>query len=148
VAQTHPADPRAQAGDRPEAQLVAQISEQLREHDDRFPALAATMTSAATEGPQEQAFTFGLDRIRDGLRLLIAQRREPPADGQPNPGGQAGQVATWGLARLGAGMGGWPQSTRPLSSLRYVSERCRCAPQPYAASSRSACSEREPGSAV
>jgi hypothetical protein len=34
------------------------------------------MTSAATEGSQEQAFTFGLDRVLDGLQLLIAQRRK------------------------------------------------------------------------
>jgi AcrR family transcriptional regulator len=68
---------QAAATDRPEAQLVAQITKLLREHGDRFPALAATMTSAATEGPQEQAFSFGLDRILDGLQLLIAQRRKP-----------------------------------------------------------------------
>jgi AcrR family transcriptional regulator len=68
---------QAAATDRPEAQLAAHITELLREHGDRFPALAATMTSAATEGPQEQAFTFGLDRILDGLQLLIAQRRKP-----------------------------------------------------------------------
>jgi hypothetical protein len=35
------------------------------------------MTSAAAEGPQEQAFSFGLDRVLDGLQLLIAQRRRP-----------------------------------------------------------------------
>lgn len=68
---------QAGATDRPEAQLTAQITTLLREHGDRFPALAATMTSAATEGPQEHAFTFGLDRILDGLQLLIAQRRKP-----------------------------------------------------------------------
>jgi len=68
---------QAAAADRPEAQLLAQITDLLREHGDRFPALAATMTSAATEGPQDQAFTFGLARILDGLQLLIAQRRKP-----------------------------------------------------------------------
>lgn len=68
---------QAAATNRPEARLAAQITELLREHADRFPALAATMTSAATEGPREQAFTFGLDRLLDGLQLLIAQRRKP-----------------------------------------------------------------------
>jgi hypothetical protein len=68
--------PQALPGDRPEARLAAQITTLLREHGDRFPALAATMTFAATEGPQEQAFTFGLDRVLDGLQLLIAQRRK------------------------------------------------------------------------
>jgi AcrR family transcriptional regulator len=68
---------QAAATDRPEARLAAQITKLLREHGDRFPALAATMTSAATEGPREQAFSFGLDRILDGLQLLIAQRRKP-----------------------------------------------------------------------
>jgi hypothetical protein len=67
---------QAGATDRPEARLAAQITELLREHGDRFPALAATMTSAATQGQQEQAFTFGLDRILGGLQLLIAQRRK------------------------------------------------------------------------
>jgi AcrR family transcriptional regulator len=68
---------QAAAADRPEARLAAQITKVLREHADRFPALAATMTSAAAEGPREQAFTFGLDRLLEGLQLLIAQRRKP-----------------------------------------------------------------------
>jgi len=68
---------QAAATGRPEAQLTAQITTLLRDHGDRFPALAATMTSAATEGPQEQAFSFGLDRVLDGLQLLIAQRHKP-----------------------------------------------------------------------
>lgn len=66
---------QAGANRQPETQLVATITELLRRYGERFPALAATMTAAATEGPQEQAFDFGLDRILDGLQALIAQRR-------------------------------------------------------------------------
>jgi hypothetical protein len=42
-------------------------------HGDRFPVLVATMTAAADAG-QNRAFEFGLDRILDGLGVLIAQR--------------------------------------------------------------------------
>jgi AcrR family transcriptional regulator len=59
----------------PEAQFIATITELLRDRGNRFPALAATMTAAAADGPQEQAFDFGLDRILDGLHVLITQRR-------------------------------------------------------------------------
>jgi AcrR family transcriptional regulator len=60
----------------PEAQMVAMIMDLLRDHGDRFPALAATVVSAATDGAQDQAFAFGLDRILDGLHVLIAGRRQ------------------------------------------------------------------------
>ncbi len=62
------------AGQKPEAQMASMIAGLLRDHGDRFPALAATMTSAAADGAQDQAFEFGLDRILDGLHVLITQR--------------------------------------------------------------------------
>jgi AcrR family transcriptional regulator len=58
----------------PEGDIAATIGEQLRRHGDRFPALVATMTAAAADGGQDQAFEFGLYRILDGLGILIAQR--------------------------------------------------------------------------
>ncbi|GAB3848372.1 TetR/AcrR family transcriptional regulator [Dactylosporangium cerinum] len=61
-------------GRHPEEDLATEIAEQLRRHGDRFPALAATMAAAAADGGQDQAFEFGLDRILDGLDLLITRR--------------------------------------------------------------------------
>jgi AcrR family transcriptional regulator len=58
----------------PEGDIAATIGERLRRHGDRFPALVATMTAAAADGGQDQAFEFGLYRILDGLGILIAQR--------------------------------------------------------------------------
>jgi AcrR family transcriptional regulator len=64
---------QAAASQRPEAQLTTVIADVLRDHADRFPALAETMASATEDG-QEQAFDFGLDRILDGLAVLISRR--------------------------------------------------------------------------
>jgi AcrR family transcriptional regulator len=43
--------------------------------EDRFPAVAAALASAAESGKREQALDFGLDRILDGVEVLIASRR-------------------------------------------------------------------------
>lgn len=61
---------------KPENRMTAMITEVLRHHSDRFPALAATAAAAASDGVRDQAFEFGLDRILDGLDMLMAQRRE------------------------------------------------------------------------
>lgn len=66
---------QAAPGQRSEHHLAATITEALSHRSDRFPALAATMASAATDGAQDQAFGFGLDRILDGLDTLIAHRQ-------------------------------------------------------------------------
>jgi AcrR family transcriptional regulator len=59
----------------PEADMAAVMNEQLRRHGDRFPALVATMAAAAADGGgHDQAFEFGVDRILDGLGILITQR--------------------------------------------------------------------------
>ncbi len=58
----------------PEAELLSSAANVLREHADRFPVLAETIASAAVEGPHDQAFDFGLDRILAGLQVLISQR--------------------------------------------------------------------------
>jgi hypothetical protein len=56
-----------------EADLGAAIGAVLREHAERFPAVAAAMADGAGGG-QEQSFAFGLARILDGLQVLIDQR--------------------------------------------------------------------------
>ncbi|WP_245204380.1 TetR/AcrR family transcriptional regulator C-terminal domain-containing protein [Kitasatospora sp. RG8] len=67
------------AGD-PEAQLLAVLGGLVREHAERFPALASAM--AAPDG-RDQALEFGLERILDGLDALITRRqgRRAVADG-------------------------------------------------------------------
>lgn len=54
-----------------EQQLIAAMSLVLREHAERFPAVAAAL--ADTTQP-DQAFTFGLERILDGLAVLLQRR--------------------------------------------------------------------------
>ena len=64
---------QATGSDTPEAALGEAIGRVLAEHADRFPALSAAYADAGH--PQDQALTFGLDRILDGVELLIARRR-------------------------------------------------------------------------
>ncbi|HEU4425304.1 MAG TPA: TetR/AcrR family transcriptional regulator [Pilimelia sp.] len=66
---------QAASSRQPENQMTATITEVLRDQGDRFPALAATITAAATDGGKDQAFEFGLDRILDGLDMLMSRRR-------------------------------------------------------------------------
>jgi AcrR family transcriptional regulator len=62
-----------QAGN-PESDLAATIGLVLRHHADRFPALAAAVADLAAHGGGDQAFLFGLERILDGLEVLVRQR--------------------------------------------------------------------------
>jgi AcrR family transcriptional regulator len=57
-----------------EADLAAAIGLVLREHPERFPALAAAVTDVAEVGGADQAFQFGLERILDGLAAMIEKR--------------------------------------------------------------------------
>ena len=57
-----------------EAQLAAAIGLVLREHADRFPAVAAAVGEVAEQGGADQALRFGLERILDGLQALISSR--------------------------------------------------------------------------
>lgn len=43
-------------------------------HSERFPQLTAAMRETTVEGGRNQAFTFGLERILDGLAALIDRR--------------------------------------------------------------------------
>ncbi|MFI6644758.1 TetR/AcrR family transcriptional regulator [Streptomyces sp. NPDC050504] len=76
------------AGDSPEEQFGAVLGPLLREHGERFPALAAVFGEAAGANAEEggagsagsavqrdQAWEFGLERILDGLAVLIEGRR-------------------------------------------------------------------------
>lgn len=66
---------QAASSRQPENQMTATITVVLRDQSDRFPALTTTMTAAATDGGNDQAFEFGLDRILDGLDMLMSRRR-------------------------------------------------------------------------
>lgn len=60
----------------PEAQLLAALGTVLRDHGADYPHLAAATASSVRSGTQgqDQALEFGLDRILDGLEVLIAER--------------------------------------------------------------------------
>jgi len=61
------------AGGAAEQELNAAMGQLLAGRADRFPALAAAM-SAVTPDTQDQALSFGLARILDGVQLLITER--------------------------------------------------------------------------
>ncbi|MDX3227578.1 TetR/AcrR family transcriptional regulator [Streptomyces sp. ME19-01-6] len=58
----------------PEAELSRVLADLMRAQGERFPALAAALASAEQSGGQDQAWEFGLQRIMDGLAVLIDQR--------------------------------------------------------------------------
>lgn len=62
------------AGEGPDAQLAGMLGEVMRTHGAEFPALGAALASAAEHGGRDQALEFGLERILDGLGLLVARR--------------------------------------------------------------------------
>jgi AcrR family transcriptional regulator len=57
-----------------ESELAASMIHAMTEHADRFPALAAAMADVGAHGGGDQAFSFGLGRILDGLEVLIRRR--------------------------------------------------------------------------
>jgi AcrR family transcriptional regulator len=61
--------------DSPEAQVSALLLELTQAHGERYPALAAALAAAADQPEeQDQAWEFGLQRILDGLAVLVSQR--------------------------------------------------------------------------
>lgn len=62
------------AGQAPEEGVLAAISDALATRGDRFPALARTVAEASAGTGQDQAFDFGLDRLLDGLQLVMQSR--------------------------------------------------------------------------
>ncbi|MFD7262434.1 TetR/AcrR family transcriptional regulator [Streptomyces sp. NPDC059874] len=61
-------------GGGPDAQLAVMLGEVMRVRGEEFPALGAVLASAAEQGGYDQALEFGLERILDGLGLLVARR--------------------------------------------------------------------------
>jgi Tetracyclin repressor-like, C-terminal domain len=57
----------------PEEAMSAGLAAQVRAHRDRFPALTAALSSVAEHGGQDDALDFGLERILDGIGLLVAR---------------------------------------------------------------------------
>lgn len=60
-------------GASPEKGLETIFAVVLRDHAAQFPALSAALDSATDDG-RDQAFDFGLNRILDGIELLVQQR--------------------------------------------------------------------------
>lgn len=65
------------SGSRAEHTMAAAITGILRGRQERFPALAAALGSAAGRGSRDKALDFGLARILSGAGLLIASRDRP-----------------------------------------------------------------------
>ncbi|MFE1413742.1 TetR/AcrR family transcriptional regulator [Streptomyces sp. NPDC085524] len=65
---------RAAGGAGPDAQLAVVLGEVMKVRGADFPALGAALASVAEHGGQDGALEFGLDRILDGLGLLVARR--------------------------------------------------------------------------
>ena len=57
-----------------EEEVTQSLAEILTTESDRFPNLAAALRTAA--GSENQGLQFGLDRILDGLELLISARKD------------------------------------------------------------------------
>ncbi len=60
-----------------ERALSPAVTELLHAHRDRFPALIAAAGGGGASG--DNGWRFGLDRILDGLELLITQRASAPS---------------------------------------------------------------------
>jgi AcrR family transcriptional regulator len=65
---------QARASSDPGGDTVGAIAGVLTGRADRFPALARTVAEAAADAGHDQAFDFGLDRILDGLQVLMDGR--------------------------------------------------------------------------
>jgi AcrR family transcriptional regulator len=63
-----------QSGPGAEAELEASMARAMTEHADRYPAVAAAITDIAANGGTDELFSFGLERILDGLEVLIRSR--------------------------------------------------------------------------
>lgn len=61
-------------GEGTDAQLAAVLGEVMRVHGEKYPALGAALASVEEHGGQDQAMEFGLERILDGLGMLVAGR--------------------------------------------------------------------------
>ncbi|MFJ8211352.1 TetR/AcrR family transcriptional regulator [Streptomyces sp. NPDC096033] len=57
-----------------DAELGAALGQVVRERGEEYPALAAALGSVAAHGGQDQGLEFGLERILDGVGLLVERR--------------------------------------------------------------------------
>ena len=73
VGRLHPRFPGHSVG-LTEEEVTQSLAEILTTESDRFPNLAAALRTAA--GSENQGLQFGLDRILDGLELLISARKD------------------------------------------------------------------------
>lgn len=64
------------AGEHPEAGMRTRLTELISRTGVELPALSAAIESATAGGGQDQAFEFGLQRILDGVAVLIERRGE------------------------------------------------------------------------
>jgi AcrR family transcriptional regulator len=64
------------AGQGGEAELEASMMRAMTEHAERYPAVVAAVTDIAAHGGTDEAFSFGLGRILDGLEKLIEGRAD------------------------------------------------------------------------
>lgn len=62
------------AADKPEHALENSLLAVLRGREDSFPALTAALRRGNTRGGRDQALDFGLNRILDGVAVLIERR--------------------------------------------------------------------------
>ncbi|SDM44419.1 TetR/AcrR family transcriptional regulator [Allokutzneria albata] len=62
--------------ERPERETGTIMAGVLREHGERYPAVCSAMASASATGTQDQGLEFGIERILDGLGLLIDRRAD------------------------------------------------------------------------
>ncbi len=60
-----------------ERQMASAMQRVLDEHSSRFPAVHAAFGDAIATGKLDQALEFGLQRVLDGLAILIAERSAP-----------------------------------------------------------------------
>ena len=64
------------AGAELEGELTRQISAALSAHADRYPQVVAAFSDAPGPAGRDNALSFGIDRILDGLAALIADREQ------------------------------------------------------------------------
>jgi hypothetical protein len=58
-----------------ESDLMAAMGIVLREHAESYPAVVAAVSDVAAHGGGDDAFAFGLNRILDGLEVLLRSRQ-------------------------------------------------------------------------
>lgn len=71
-----------------EQALAATITMALQRYPERYPALARALRSATEHGAQDQALDFGLQRILDGVELLVTRRAADDSGPATKPAGR------------------------------------------------------------